>query len=54
MFHENKLNELNLDVTFTDFTQAMIDKEKENTKEIKGNKIYEIADVDNLEKYFGE
>ncbi len=52
--NSNKLNELNLDVTFTDFTQAMIDKEKENTKEIKGNKIYEIADVDNLEKYFGK
>ena len=49
-----KLNQFKLDVVFTDFTQAMIDKEKENTTYIKGAKIYEIADVENLEKYYGQ
>ena len=32
----------------------MVDKEKENTNEIKGIKVYEIADVENLEKYYGQ
>tara|TARA_Y100000590_G_scaffold443449_1_gene572921 strand:+ start:2964 stop:3788 length:825 start_codon:yes stop_codon:yes gene_type:complete len=49
-----KLNQFKLDVVFTDFTQAMVDKEKENTKDIEGSKVYEIADVENLEKYYGK
>tara|TARA_B100001741_G_scaffold305538_1_gene297888 strand:- start:515 stop:1339 length:825 start_codon:yes stop_codon:yes gene_type:complete len=49
-----KLNQFKLDVVFTDFTQAMVDKEKENTKDIEGTKVYEIADVENLEKYYGK
>jgi|TARA_B100001964_G_C14125807_1_gene550495 2-polyprenyl-3-methyl-5-hydroxy-6-metoxy-1,4-benzoquinol methylase len=52
--NSKKLNEFNLDVIFTDLTQAMVDKEEKNTKDIKGNKAYEIADVDNLEKYYGK
>jgi len=49
-----KLNEFNLDIVFTDFSEAMVDKEKENTSEIKGIKVYEVADVENLEKYYGQ
>ena len=49
-----KLNQFKLDVVFTDFTQAMVDKEIENTKDIEGTKVYEIADVENLEKYYGK
>ena len=49
-----ELNKYNLDIVFTDATQAMIDKEKENTADIKGKKVYEIADIDNLEKYYGQ
>ena len=49
-----KLNNYNLDVVFTDYTEAMVEKQKTNTSDIKGNKIYEIADVENLEKYYGK
>ena len=49
----NKLNDFKLDTVFTDYTEAMIAKEKENTEGLKGKKVYEIADVENLEKYFG-
>ena len=49
-----KLNKFNLDIVFTDFSEAMVDKEKENTTDIKGKKIYQVADVENLEKYFGQ
>ena len=38
----------------TDFTEAMVEKEKENTKEVSANKTFEIADVENLEKYRGQ
>ena len=48
----NKLNDFKLDTVFTDYTEAMIAKEKENTEGLKGKKVYEIADVENLEKYF--
>ena len=37
-----------------EISQAMVDKEKENTKDIEGSKVYEIADVENLEKYYGK
>ena len=40
------LNQFKIDVTYTDFTEAMVEKEKENTKDIVANKKYEIADVD--------
>ncbi len=49
-----KLNQFKLDVVFTDFTQAMVDKEIENTKDLEATKVYEIADVENLEKYYGK
>ena len=49
-----KLNQFKLDAVLTDFTQAMVDKEIENTKDIEGTKVYEIADVENLEKYYGK
>ena len=42
---------LKLDITFTDFTEAMIQKTKANTETLKAKKIYEIADVEALEKY---
>lgn len=41
----------NLDITFTDATEAMVEKEKINTEELKAKKTFEIADIDNLEKY---
>ena len=40
-----------LDITFTDATAAMVEKEKVNTVDLKAKKIFEIADIDNLDKY---
>ena len=45
--------DLNLDITFTDFTEAMLEKEKTNTSDLNAKKKYEIADVENLDKYKG-
>ena len=50
----NKLNQFNLDTTFTDYTEAMVEKEKINTVDVKGKKAYEIADIENLQKYYGK
>tara|TARA_B100001250_G_C19780990_1_gene781868 strand:+ start:319 stop:1143 length:825 start_codon:yes stop_codon:yes gene_type:complete len=44
-------SQFKLDITFTDATTAMIDKEKINTAELEAKKTFEIADVDNLDKY---
>jgi len=44
-------NKFELDVTFTDATSAMVEKEKVNTAELKAKKTYEIADIDDLSKY---
>ena len=41
----------NLDIVFTDATSAMVEKEKGNTAELKAKKTFEIADIDNLDKY---
>jgi len=43
--------DFNLDITFTDFSDAMIKKEKVNTESINAIKKYEIADIESLEKY---
>ncbi len=40
-----------LDITFTDSSEAMIEKEKGNTAELNAKKNFEIADIDNLDKY---
>ncbi len=47
----DKFNKFNLNVTFTDATAAMVEKEKTNTAELNAKKTFEIADIDNLEKY---
>jgi len=47
----NNFKNFNLNITFTDATPAMVEKEKINTAELKAIKNFEIADVDNLEKY---
>ncbi len=52
--NSKKLNNYNLDVIYTDFSEAMVEKEKENTSEIKGKKNYEVADVENLQKFYGQ
>ena len=44
-------NRYKLDITFTDATEAMVEKEKVNTEGLNAKKTFEIADVDNLEKY---
>lgn len=44
-------SQFKLDITFTDATSAMIEKEKNNTAELDAKKTFEIADVDNLDKY---
>ena len=44
-------SQFKLDITFTDATSAMIEKEKTNTAELNAKKTFEIADVDNLDKY---
>ena len=41
----------NLDIVFTDATSAMVEKEKVSTAELNAKKTFEIADIDNLEKY---
>ena len=48
------LNQYKIDATLTDFTEAMVEKEKENTKDVKAKLTFEIADVENLEKYKGQ
>ncbi len=47
----DKFNKFNLNVTFTDATPAMVEKEKISTAELNAKKTFEIADIDNLEKY---
>ena len=49
--NQNNFNKYNLDITFTDATSAMVEKEKANTSELKAKKTYEIADIDQLDKY---
>ncbi len=44
----------NLNITFTDATSAMVEKEKVNTEELHAKKTFEIADIDNLDKYKGQ
>lgn len=46
-------NKYKLNVIFTDFSDAMVEKEKINTNDLIGNKKYEVADIENLEKYKG-
>ena len=43
-----------LNITFTDATSAMVEKEKINTAELNAKKTFEIADIDNLDKYKGQ
>ena len=44
----------NLNITFTDATSAMVEKEKINTEELNAKKTFEVADIDNLDKYTGQ
>ena len=47
----NNFKKYKLDITFTDATEAMVEKERVNTVDLDAKKKYEIADIDNLEKY---
>ena len=47
----NNFKKYKLKITFTDSSSAMVEKEKVNTEELDAKKIFEIADIDNLEKY---
>ena len=49
-----KFNKYKLDIIFTDFSEAMVEKEKLNTSELVAKKRYEVADVENLEKFKGQ
>ena len=49
-----KFNKYKLDIIFTDFSEAMVEKEKLNTSELIAKKRYEVADVENLEKFKGQ
>ena len=49
-----KFNKYKLDIIFTDFSEAMVEKEKLNTKELNAKKSYEVADVENLDKFKGQ
>ena len=49
-----KFNKYKLDIVFTDFSEAMVEKEKLNTSELVAKKRYEVADVENLEKFKGQ
>lgn len=46
-----EFNKYKLDIIFTDFSEAMVEKEKLNTNELNAKKKYEVADVENLEKF---
>ena len=48
-----KFKNKKIDITLTDFADAMLDKAKENTKDVDFNNVnYEIADIEKLEKYY--
>jgi 2-polyprenyl-3-methyl-5-hydroxy-6-metoxy-1,4-benzoquinol methylase len=47
----NNFKKFKINITFTDYSSAMIEKEKINTEELVAQKTFEIADIDNLEKY---
>ena len=49
-----KFKNYKLDIIFTDFSEAMVEKEKLNTSELVANKKFEVADVENLEKFKGQ
>ena len=49
-----KFNKYKLDIIFTDFSEAMVEKEKLNTSELVAKKRYEVTDVENLEKFKGQ
>ena len=49
-----KFSKYKLDIIFTDFSEAMVEKEKLNTSELVAKKRYEVADVENLEKFKGQ
>ena len=49
--NKDNFNKYNLDITFTYATSAMVEKEKANTSELNAKKTFEIADIDNLDKY---
>ena len=49
-----KFNKYKIDIVFTDFSEAMVEKEKLNTSELVAKKNYEVADVENLEKFKGQ
>lgn len=51
--NQEKFKDKKIDITLTDFADAMLDKARENTKDIKFNSVnYEIADIEKLEKYY--
>ena len=52
--NSEKFNKYKLDIVFTDFSEAMVEKEKLNTSELVAKKRYEVADVENLEKFKGQ
>jgi len=48
----NNISEKKINLVLTDFSDAMVEKAKKNTENLKvSNKSYEIADIENLEKY---
>ena len=49
-FIKSSFKKYNLDITFTDATSAMVEKEKINTAELNAKKTFEIADIDKLDK----
>ena len=49
-----KFSKYKLDIVFTDFSEAMVEKEKLNTSDFIAKKKYEVADVENLEKFKGQ
>ena len=51
--NQQKFKNKKIDITLTDFADAMLDKAKENTKDVDFNNVnYEIADIEKLEKYY--
>ena len=50
-----RLNDYKIDIVLTDFSNAMLEKTKKNTENIKFEKVvYEEAEVESLNKYYNQ
>jgi len=46
-----KFKDLNIELTMTDFSESMLEKSKKSLEDYKFHIVYELADIEKLEKY---